>query len=390
MAIKLDLRPIVKVDINLSAKAAARKGFNVGLILGSSDVIPVTERVRVYTSPAAMLADGFSNTSDEYVAARLYFNQSPQPDKLCVGVIDTANSEDKATAMEACRQANSEWYEFVALGAADAESEALGAWAESATPRTLHMYTTHSAEVLQPTYTEPEQEGEDPVQVQDIFMKLKANNYRRSWGVYNSGNVNAAAAWMGRANGLNSGTANSMFTMAYKSAVGITTDSLTEAQVEYVCGSRTTTGNNGNVYVTRAEDYDLLQQGYMADGTSFDEIMGLDMLENDIVLNVMDLLAQSRKVPQTEAGVASIINVINQACDKHVRSGFIAPGQWNGAQCLELMTGDYLDAGYLVQAESIDSQPQADRDKRIAPTIYVCVKLAGAIEFVVIEVNINR
>ena len=164
MAIKLDLRPIVKVDINLSAKAAARKGFNVGLILGSSDVIPVSERVRVYTSPAAMLADGFANTSDEYVAAQLYFNQSPQPDKLCVGVIDTTNSEDKATAMEACRQANSEWYEFVALGAADAESEALAAWAESATPRTLHMYTTHSADVLQPTYDEED----PPEQIQDI------------------------------------------------------------------------------------------------------------------------------------------------------------------------------------------------------------------------------
>ena len=128
----------------------------------------------------------------------------------------------------------------------------------------------------------------------------------------------------------------------------------------------------------------------MADGTSFDEIMGLDMLENDITLNVMDLLAQSRKVPQTAAGVASIINVINQACDKHVRSGFIAPGQWNGTRCLELETGDYLDAGYLVQADSIDNQPQADRDKRICPTIYVCVKLAGAIEFVIVEVNVNR
>ena len=390
MAIKLDLRPIVKVDINLSAKAAARKGFNVGLVLGTSNVIPVTERVRVYTSAAALLADGFTNTSDEYVAAQLYFSQSPQPDKLCVGVVDTANNEDKATAIEACRQANSEWYEFVALGASDSETEALALWAESANPRTMQMYTTHSTNVLQPTYTEPEQEGDEPVQIEDIFTKLKNANYRRSWGVYQEGSQNAAAAWMGRANGMNSGTAGSMFTLAYKSVAGVATDSLTEAQVQYVCGSRTTSGNNGNVYITRAEDYDLLQQGYMADGTSFDEVMGLDMLENDITLNVMDLLAQSRKVPQTAAGVASIINVINQACEKHVSTGFIAPGQWNGSQCLELQTGDYLDAGYLVQAESIDSQPQADRDKRIAPPIYVCVKLAGAIEFVVIEVNINR
>lgn len=386
MAVRLDLRPIVKVDINLSAKAAARKGFNAGLILGSSAVIPVTERVRLYTSADAMLADGFDNTSDEYVAAQLYFAQSPMPDKLYVGVIDTANSEDKVTAITACRQANAEWYEFVALGASDSETEALALWAESANPRTVMMFTTHDPNVLQESYDSQT----PPERIIDVFMALKAANYRRSWGVYNSGSVNAAAAWMGKANGLNSGTAGSMFTMAYKSVAGVTTDALTEAQVQYVCGSRTTTGNNGNVYVTRAEDYDLLQQGYMADGTSFDEVMGLDMLENDITLNVMDLLAQSRKVPQTAAGVASIINVINQACDKHVRSGFIAAGQWNGTRCLELETGDYLEAGYLVQAEDIDTQPQADRDKRICPTIYVCVKLAGAIEYVVIEVNVNR
>lgn len=386
MAVRLDLRPIVKVDINLSAKSAARKGFNAGLILGSSAVIPVEERVRLYTSADAMLADGFSNVSDEYVAAQLYFSQSPMPDKLYVGVIDTANSEDKVTAITACRQANAEWYEFVALGASDSETEALALWAEAANPRTLMMYTTHTSDVLQPTYDE----NDPPEQIEDVFMTLKAANYRRSWGVYNSGSVDAAAAWMGKANGLNSGTAGSMFTLAYKSAAGIATDSLTEAQVQYVAGSRTTTGNNGNVYVTRAEDYDLLQQGYMADGTSFDEVMGLDMLENDITLNVMDLLAQSRKVPQTEAGVASIINVINQACDKHVRTGFIAPGRWNGTRCLELETGDYLDAGYLVQSDSLDDQPQADRDKRICPTIYVCVKLAGAIEFVIVEVNVNR
>ena len=61
--------------------------------------------------------------------------------------------------------------------------------------------------------------------------------------------TDAAAAWAGIAMGLNSGTADSMFTMAYKSAVGVSPDDLTETQVQYVAGSRTTTGNNGNVYI---------------------------------------------------------------------------------------------------------------------------------------------
>lgn len=128
----------------------------------------------------------------------------------------------------------------------------------------------------------------------------------------------------------------------------------------------------------------------MADGTSFDELLYLDMLKNDITLNVMDLLYQRRKLPQTEAGVTSIINVINDACRKYVKLGFIAPGKWNGAECLDLQTGDYLPDGYLVQSEPIDEQSQADRDKRKAPPIYVCCKLAGAIEFVTIQVNVNR
>ena len=39
----------------------------------------------------------------------------------------------------------------------------------------------------------------------------------------------------------------------------------------------------------------------MADATRFDEILNLDMLSNNIQLNIMDLLYQSTKVPQTDA-----------------------------------------------------------------------------------------
>ena len=66
MAYKLDLSPIVDVVINLSAKAAARKGFNLGLILGPSTVISTEERVRVYTNADQLLQDGFAEDSVEY------------------------------------------------------------------------------------------------------------------------------------------------------------------------------------------------------------------------------------------------------------------------------------------------------------------------------------
>mgnify|MGYP000149322236 CR=1 FL=1 len=80
----------------------------------------------------------------------------------------------------------------------------------------------------------------------------------------------------------------------------------------------------------------------MADATRFDEILNLDMLSNNIQLNIMDLLYQSTKVPQTDAGVTSIMNATAVACDQAVKIGFIAPGKWNGSAILNLKNWRYF------------------------------------------------
>jgi len=386
---KLTLDPIVDVKVNLSLKSAARKGFNLGLIIGTTNVYDTTDpetsevtigdRLRIYGSIDEMLADGFTTSSAEYKAATLYFGASSQPDRLAVGL--RRDGETALQAFTACREANSEWYVGVVIGALESEIQEIAAYTEACEPSTIFFYTTQNENVLAAS------EG-----VTDIFSFLQSKKYRRSLGLYcgHEDTPNAVVALMGYAMGANTGTADSAFTLAYKTLVGVATDDLSTTQVNYAVGSKTTTGHNGNVYITRAEDYDIVQQGYMADKTSFDEILNLDMLKNEITLNVMDLLYQSKKIPQTEAGMTSICGVIERACDMFVAKGFIAPGQWNGAKCLALQTGDYLPAGYIVQHDSIDDQPQAQRDARIAPPIYVCIKLAGAIEFVTVEVNVNR
>ncbi len=379
---QLDLKTIVNVQVNLSARSAARKGFNVALILGSSTVIGTNERVRIYTSVSAMLQDGFTNDTPEYKAAQLYFSASSGPTKLAVGV--KGESESFAEAAEACRAENGEWYVLIPLDAEDGDIVELAAWAESASPDTLLAYTTSDDSNLSDVPT-----GEAGEQTDAIFKRLKAKSYRRSFGQYSKTNY-AVAATMGYAMGQNRSTSNSSFTLAYKSLVGVTTDSLTETQVQYVCGDSETSGVNGNVYVCRADSYNILQEGCMADGTYFDEILNLDMLKNEITLSVMDLLVSQPKIPNTDPGVASIVNVINVACQKFVKTGFIAPGEWNGGEVLNLENGTTLDAGFIVMAESVDDQSQADRDARKAPPIYVCIKTAGAIHYVTIAVNVNR
>ena len=377
---KLDLKHIIEINVSLSAKGASRRGFNLGLILGPSTVIDTSERVRIYTSADALLQDGFKDTSPEYEAALLYFSANSQPKRLAVGRYDESTDLTKLTAIKDCRAKNSEWYCFVELGASEGDQKDAAMWAEAAEPRCLHLYTTHDKKVLN-----------SDTSTEAIFEYLKSKNYRRSLGIYCGDNdTESAVAVMGYAMGANNGLADSAFTLAYKTLVGVATDDLTETQVNNVVGSRYSTGSNGNVYICRGEEYDILQQGFMADKTNFDEILNLDMLCNEIELTIMDRLYTAKKVPATEPGVDSFKNRIAVACQKFVKTGFIAPGQWNGDACLDLSTGDYLPAGYLIQSEPINEQPQADRDNRICPPIYACIKLAGALEFVSIGVNVNR
>ncbi|WDD92791.1 DUF3383 domain-containing protein [Burkholderia sp. FERM BP-3421] len=80
----LPVSRLINVSINMSPLAAQGANLNTALILGASAVIDTTERLRAYGSIDAVTAD-FGTNAPEYVAAALYFNQTPQPRALCIG-----------------------------------------------------------------------------------------------------------------------------------------------------------------------------------------------------------------------------------------------------------------------------------------------------------------
>jgi Protein of unknown function (DUF3383) len=80
----LAINRLVRTSINLAPLAAARRGFGVLLICGDSDVIDAVERVRTYTGLDSV-ADDFGTTAPEYLAAQLYFGQTPRPSTLMIG-----------------------------------------------------------------------------------------------------------------------------------------------------------------------------------------------------------------------------------------------------------------------------------------------------------------
>lgn len=366
----LTLNDIINISVDLSPASTVSAGFNIGLIVGNSTVISAVDRTAEYANLAEMIADGFSITDPEYVASALYFGQSKVPAKVVIGRWDTTGAETAAEAVTACRTSNTNWYGCMVCGAEKADITGVAAIMGSLTPVATFFFDTDDSDVPAGT-------------AGNVFLTLEALSYSRVIGQY-SAQEDSIAALLGYAMGAASQNANSAYTLAYKTEIGVTTDNLTSAQITNIKDA------NGNVYINRGKAYNVFEQGVMSNGQHFDEILGLDILVNDIQEAVMTSLVSSPKIPQTDEGVTYLINVISGACQRAKTRGFIAPGVWTAPTILNLETGDTLSNGFTVLAESVATQSAEDIANRIAPTIYVPIKLAGAIEHVVINISVNR
>ncbi|MGO4496421.1 DUF3383 family protein [Paenibacillus sp. 2RAB27] len=362
---------IVNVSVIVSPLSTVNGTFNLGLIIGKSTLITPLVRVKTYTSPDAMISDGWAGTEPEYLAAQIYFSANPRPNSVAIGRWDGTGSETAAQAITACRAINSDWYACFVVGAVKTDIVAAATAVESMTPLSTYFYNTADSEVTAGT-------------TNNVMDTLKKAKRHRSFGQF-SNDPYAAAATLGYAMGANTGLANSAYSLAYKSLPGVNPElSLTPTQVDTILGY------SGNVYTNYGATYNLLVQGTMADGIPFDEVLNIDVLTSNIQRSVMNALTTAPKIPQTEDGVSQLVGAITTPCNDARTRGILAPGTWKGATIGGLKTGDTLSAGFLILADTLANQSQADRDARKSPPIYVAVKMAGAIEHVVIGIIVNR
>jgi len=370
----LQLNEVVNFVVNLAQRSAQRKAFNIMLLVGKNTVIPKEERVRTYTTLEAMLADGFTTNDRLYKAAALIKAQSRSPVKFCIGTQDA--NETMLQAITACREAHYDWYVVVPCAELTVQQHLDNmAYTNACSPDTVYAFTSKAAEDLQ---------GGDG----SIFKKAKDLKYRRTIGIYSTKHDDAIAGIMAYAMGMMTGTINSAFTLKFKGIAGVTTEN-SEAAIA-VSAVDKLKKQNGNIYVNRGFYYDMFEEGTMADGTFFDEVIYLDKLKNDCQLALMDLFVQNAKIAQTEGGMTRIHNALNGVLKDYQRIGYLETGVWRGDTILGLKYGDTVNNGYLVQSEPIAEQNQADRENRIAPPIYIALKLAGAIHSAVVQIDVNR
>lgn len=80
----LSVNDVVNVSVLLSPPAAQVRNFGTLLILGDSDVVDTTQRLRLYTSIGGVAGD-FGVSTPEYQSAALFFAQSPKPAQVYIG-----------------------------------------------------------------------------------------------------------------------------------------------------------------------------------------------------------------------------------------------------------------------------------------------------------------
>lgn len=377
----LPVSNVVNVDVIIGPRAATGRNFGSLLILGSSTVIPVSERIRLYSSPEDIGTD-FGVDSPEYEAATVYFSQSPRPKEVYVGRWAKTLATGEAGAAENLMDAvnavmgYTNWY---GLGIADKEDVADDDWLKVAAA----VEASGVSRILAITTSDPA--TMDATSTTDLAYKLKAAKYGRTFVQYSSSSKYAALSAFGRAFTVNFNGSNTTITLKFKQEPGITYETLTTDQAAAL------DARNCNVFVYYQNDTAILQQGVMSSGDFFDECHGLDWLQNYVQTNLYNLLYTSTtKIPQTDAGVTRLLSNVEQSMDQSVTNGLVAAGVWNGGPIGQLDSGDTLTKGYYVYAQPISEQAQADREARKAPVIQVACKLAGAVHFADVQVNVVR
>lgn len=489
----LSVSAVVNVSIVMSPLAAAVRNFGSLLILGASDVIDTTERIRVYTSITDIGAD-YGTSAPEYLAAALYFGQSPRPKQVYLGrwaktatsgvlhggvlssgeqaianftavtsgglsitvdgtaknltginlsavtnlngvasAVTTAlsgsatvtwDNVSKRFAVESATTGTSSTLTYATApgsgtdisslmklrtGQASAPvagiaAEGLDACVNALIDKSNAWYGLYvaansvndssylaAAPIIEAAYplrimgvTITNTTALDGSSTTDLGYLLKAAGYRRTFTQY-SANPHAAASLFGRAFTVDFTGQNTTITLKFKQEPGVTPETLTATQAAAL------KAKNINVFVNYDNDTAILQEGTMCNGFFFDEVHGLDWLQNDVQTDVYNLLyTSSTKVPQTDAGMNTILTRVEGRLAQAVNNGLLAPGIWNGPSFGGIKTGQYLTKGYYAYASPVDDQAQADREGRKATPIQAATKLAGAVHFSDVVINVNR
>lgn len=376
MTVGLPLSDIVNVQVTLDPTAAATRNFGALLILGDSGKIPDANGAVLF-SDLASVGETFATTDPEYLAATLFFAQSPQPSTLYIAncTIPATGSDTEAITQRVNDLASTsgDWYGLAfAFTTAPANTDlvAVAKQIEAFNPPRTLWVTTQETGAVQADSTN------------DLAYLMNKANVSRTWVQYSTSSPYAAVSAFARIATVDYTGINTTLTLKFKDEPSVTSETLTSAQAAVLDAKKC------NVFAKFQNGYSIIVQGYMSDGTWADTRIGVDAYQNALQTAGFNLLTSMPKIPQTDAGMITIKATYDQVSQTYVRNGLFAPGIWDGPKFGALKTGDTLNDGYYIYAPPVTSQSAADRAARKAVVMQIACKLAGAVHSSNVLVNV--
>lgn len=339
------LDSLINVVVTQSTQAVSQESFSVPLIIGKSNP-GWTDRVHVYSGPDAMLNDGFTDASPEYLAAQSMFSQTITPTVFLVGL---RTSDTVANDLAAIIAENNTWYGCMLSEPSDADIEAMAAAIEPL--KKIFISSTSTAAVAQSGST-------------DFASVMGKAGYERTALIYTqNANGIAEAAWLGSQLPQVPGTND----WAYTTLKGVTPDSLSDNQRAVLYGVPVAgiAGKNVNTYSVLGSNTAVTLLGQMIGGQWIDIVIGLDWLRSRIISGIYEQVASAGKVPYTDAGAAMLMLPVSNVLQE--------------AAANQLLDGNDADYPLRVTCDKVSAVPKSQRANRIGPTIRFQARLQGSV-----------
>ena len=239
-----DINSIVKIQIKRQSNNVTVRDLETVLVLTTHDRF--TDAWRYYTSTTDMLEDGFTVDDAAYKMVAKIFSQDPRPSRVIVG--KKAVDDTYVVALTKQQALNSRFLYVVTDAATDVEKEALADYVETQS-RMFYVFSDNNAATITSATT-------------DLFSKLKAKSYDRSFGIYYKDVNNAfiEAAWVGRFSSETIGSA----VWIYKELDGVVADSYSATEESYLLDK------NANMYTYIEDDPTVYGEGKVVGGEWID------------------------------------------------------------------------------------------------------------------------
>ena len=364
----LTLDPIVTVNINVASPLTSASVFDVGLILGPSDVISASDRVASVSSPADLLTLGFTPSSAEYLAAQKYFGVSPAPASLLVGRVNTG--ETPVEALTAVLEKTRAFYGVYVCTLTDENALAMAAALDALDRFCLFYGVTGTVTSVTASSA--------------LLSAMKATGTHRTLGTYLT-SANEAAAVMGLAMGLARAHAADSFALCYKTAASLTPVTMTQAEVNAVKAL------NGNVHITRGLSRNMLENGAVASGLRYDEVLYLDQIASGLQEACLRVITdRTDRLPQSDTATTVFFNAITAVLAPYASRAILSTTTWHGTPSGPISPGDTIENGFALWADSYDDQSPADRAAHKAVPLHILLCLTGSVESIVLTVNVQE